>query len=99
MCIQSDDNVMMKGLSMSTATINARIDSETKEEATAILSGLGLNTTQAICLFFKQIIYTKSIPFKIELPRRETLNAIGELEAGKGVKFDSIDELFKDLED
>lgn len=83
---------------MSTVTVNARIDSKTKDEAVRILHSLGLNPTQVIHMLFKQIIYTKSVPFKIELPQGETSKAISELESGKGVKFDTVDELFEDLE-
>ena len=83
---------------MSNVSINARIDSRTKDEAVNILHSLGLNTTQVISMLFKQIIYTKSVPFKIELPNRETLEAINELESSKGAKFASVDKLFKDLE-
>ena len=83
---------------MSTACVNARVDSQTKDEAVGILRSLGLNTTQVISMLFKQIIYTKSVPFKIELPHRETLDAISELESGKGTKFSSVDDLFEDLE-
>jgi DNA-damage-inducible protein J len=85
---------------MSNVTVNARIDRQTKEEAVNILKSLGLNPTDVISMLFKQIIYTKSIPFKIELPpSRDTLKAVSELESGKGVKFDSVDDLFEDLED
>ncbi len=83
---------------MSNGYVNARIDIETKNEAVGILRSLGLNTTQVISMLFKQIIYTKSVPFKIGLPSRETLKAISELESGNGAKFASVDDLFEDLE-
>ena len=84
---------------MSTVSINARMDSQTKEEAVSILHSLGLNTTQAIHLYFRQIIYTKSIPFAIKLPSRETLKAINELEAGGGETFATVEDLLEDLKD
>ena len=40
-----------------TAQINTRIDNATKKEAVKILHSLGLTTSQAITMFFKQIIY------------------------------------------
>jgi len=83
---------------MSTVPVNVRIDSQTKDEAVGILRSLGLNTTQVISMLFKQIVYTKSVPFKIELPGHETLKAISELESGNGAKFASVDDLFEDLE-
>ncbi len=83
---------------MSNVSVNARIDSQTKNEAVGILRSLGLNTTQVISMLFKQIIYTKSIPFKIELPHKETLQAISEVESGNGEVFATVDDLFEDLE-
>lgn len=83
---------------MSTVTVNARIDKQTKDEAINILKSLGLSPTQVISMLFKQIIYTKSVPFRIELPRVETMMAIKELESGKAEKFATVDDLFEDLD-
>ena len=88
----------MKGQKMGTTTINARIDDATKAQAVDILRSLGMNTSQAITLFFKQIIYNRGIPFELKIPNRETSNAITELESGKGARFASVDDLFKDLD-
>lgn len=80
------------------ATISARIDPAIKSGAVRVLGLLGMTTSQAISLYFKQIIYTNSIPFEIKIPNKLTLQAIKELESGKGTTFDSVDELLKDLE-
>jgi DNA-damage-inducible protein J len=78
-------------------TINVRIDPQTKSKASKILDLLGMTPSEAINLYFKQIIYTQSIPFDVKLPNKETLQAMKELESGKGVKFNSVDALLKDL--
>jgi DNA-damage-inducible protein J len=78
-------------------TINARVDRETKTKANNIFQSLGLTTTQAICLFLKQVIYHKGIPFDVKIPDKATLKAVKELEAGKGKRVKSVDELFKEL--
>jgi DNA-damage-inducible protein J len=80
-----------------TATINTRIDSEVKEEATKILGSLGLTPSCAVYIFFKQIILHRGLPFEVRLPNRETIQAIEELEAGKGARFATTKELFEDL--
>lgn len=83
---------------MSTTTINARIDINTKAQVTEILSDLGLNTSQVISMLFKQIIFTRSIPFEMRLPNRETVNAFLDAQEGKNIKsFNSIEELQKEL--
>lgn len=78
-------------------TINVRIDVQTKSKASKILDLLGMTPSEAINLFFKQIIYTQSIPFDVKLPNKETIQAMKELDSGKGVKFNSAEELLKDL--
>jgi DNA-damage-inducible protein J len=83
---------------MSTTTINARIDQETKDQAVNVLHSLGLTTTQAISLFFKQIIYTKSIPFEIKVPNEETIKTFKNTDAGRDLHAVSgVDELAKEL--
>ncbi|MCK5225322.1 MAG: type II toxin-antitoxin system RelB/DinJ family antitoxin [Planctomycetes bacterium] len=82
---------------MSVVTINAKIDSDTKKAARSVLNSLGLNMSEAITLFFKQVIYQRGIPFELKVPNKVTLRAIKELDSGKGTSFDSVDELLKDL--
>ena len=81
-----------------TAYINARIDSTTKTRAIDIFHSLGLNVSQAISMYFMQVIYNNGIPFEIKLPNKTTQQAIEELESGKGERFSTAKELFKDLE-
>ena len=48
------------------ANINVRIDSETKKDAEKVFAKLGLTPTTAICLFYRQVIRTNSIPFELK---------------------------------
>ena len=80
-----------------TTTINTRIDSKVKEQATKILDGLGIRTSTAITMFLKQVVLHNGIPFEIRLPNKTTMQAINELESGKGVSFDNAEDLLKDL--
>ena len=83
---------------MSTSTINARIDSETKEQAKAILEKLGINTSQAIALFFRQIIYTRGIPFELRLPNKTTVETFKKTDAGRELnRVSDIKELSREL--
>lgn len=50
-----------------TASVLARIEPETKEQAESILSQLGIPVSVVINMLYKQIIRTKSIPFEITL--------------------------------
>ena len=80
-----------------TTTIQARIDDKSKEEAKKVLNVLGLSISEAITLYFRQIILCRGIPFEVKIPNKATLEAIGELESGKGAKFATTKELFEDL--
>ncbi len=49
-------------------TVRARIDEELKTEAEGILKQLGLTTSQAINLYFSQIVLRRGMPFDVCLP-------------------------------
>ena len=50
------------------ANLYARIEPEVKEQAEAILSVLGIPASNAITLFYKQIILRRGLPFEVKLP-------------------------------
>ena len=58
----------MARTSTRTANIFTRVDPETKEQAEAIFTELGIPMSNAIGLFLKQVILTRGIPFEIKLP-------------------------------
>ncbi len=83
---------------MNTTMINARIDQKTKNQVVEILHSLGLTTSQAISLFFRQIIYTRGIPFEIKIPNETTLKTFRKTDAGKGLhRVSGIKQLAKEL--
>ena len=49
-------------------TVRARIDQNLKIEAEDILRQLGLTTSQAINLYFSQIVLQRGMPFDVRLP-------------------------------
>ena len=82
---------------MKTDTISIRIDHDMKTEFTHVCEEIGLSPSQAIKLFAKAVINYGGIPFelKIKQPNKITVQAIQELEEGKGHKSNSTSELFK----
>lgn len=72
------------------SSVYARIDPTLKEQAENILSALGIPTSNAIDMFFRQIVLRKGLPFEVKLPyekpvcmgtlTKEELNA--EIEKG-----------------
>ncbi|MYH48499.1 MAG: type II toxin-antitoxin system RelB/DinJ family antitoxin [Gammaproteobacteria bacterium] len=84
---------------MSTDTVvRARIDSDTKARATEALQAMGLTVSDAIRLLMLRVADEKRLPFTIQVPNRTTVEAMKELADGKGRRFDSVEELFRDLD-
>ena len=52
-----------------TANLYARIEPEVKEQAESILAALGIPVSNAINMFYKQIILQRGIPFEMKLPQ------------------------------
>ncbi len=58
-----------------TANLYARIEPEVKEKAESILSDLGIPASNAINMFYKQIILHRGIPFDVKIPSAQPVNA------------------------
>lgn len=83
----------------SEANIQSRIDGRIKNKAGKILARLGLNHSQAINIFYRQIILRNGIPFSLELPNKTTLDAVAEFESEKNIKsYKNTKELFEELD-
>jgi DNA-damage-inducible protein J len=50
------------------AEIRSRIEPDLKEEATRILAACGLNLSDAIRLFLRQVVVTNGLPFPVKVP-------------------------------
>lgn len=77
--------------------VRARIDSETKERATAALEAMGLSVSDAIRLLMLRIADEQCLPFAVQVPNATTAKTMAELDGGQGKRFDNADELFQDL--
>ena len=64
--------------------VRARIEPGLKTKAEKYFDILGLSTTQAITLFFKQVELHHGLPFEINIPNAETMAAMKEIEDGGG---------------
>ena len=52
-----------------TANLYARIEPDVKEQAEKVLDALGIPVSNAINMFYKQIILQQGIPFPLKLPQ------------------------------
>ena len=51
-----------------TANMYARIEPDLKSQAETILATLGISASNAITMFYKQIVLQKGLPFEVKLP-------------------------------
>lgn len=56
-----------------TANLYARIEPEIKEKAEEILEALGIPVSNAINMFYKQIILQQGIPFDVKFQNQKML--------------------------
>lgn len=67
------------------AFVNARVESKLKKEAEAILSSVGVKTSDAVTMFFRQIVIQQGLPFSVctrsHVPNTETQAAVDEARA------------------
>ncbi|MCI8584305.1 MAG: type II toxin-antitoxin system RelB/DinJ family antitoxin [Lachnospiraceae bacterium] len=74
-----------------TAPTQIRIEENTKKEAVELLEGLGLNLSDAVNIFLKQVILRKGIPFEVKYPedmREFKPEVIEAMEESKRISHD-----------
>jgi DNA-damage-inducible protein J len=79
------------------AFIRARTDASLKQSVEAIFAKVGLNTTDAINLFFYQVELHNGLPFNIKVPNSETIQALHDLETGHNVTTETLSEFKSSL--
>ena len=78
--------------------VHVRTEKELKREVEGIFSELGINTSQAINMFLRQVKLQQGLPFDVKIPNETTMTAMKDIEEGKDITMcKDTDELFKDL--
>ena len=70
----TDCERMCNTMAAKTSNLYARIEPEVKEEAESILAALGIPASNAINMFYKQIILNRGIPFEVKIPPARPVN-------------------------
>lgn len=83
-----------------TDQIQVRIDPKTKAAAEAIFAKLGLKPSEAVRLFYHQVELSQGIPFALKVPNEETVQAIKDIEEGRGLlRHSSLDSFKQSLQE
>ena len=81
-----------------TSTVRARIEPDLKDRAEHVFRKLGLTTTQAITLFYKQVELRKGLPFDVAIPNETTRRTFAATDSERNlVVFEDADDMFEKL--
>jgi DNA-damage-inducible protein J len=83
---------------MKTEAIRARVDPKLKAEAKRILDRLGLDSSDAIRVFYKQVVLRQGLPFDMTIPNEATRRAMRDVQKQRGLtRYSDTAELRKKL--
>ncbi|MCY3754267.1 MAG: type II toxin-antitoxin system RelB/DinJ family antitoxin [Alphaproteobacteria bacterium] len=80
-----------------TVAIRARIDEKTRNEAAAVLDGMGLTVSDAFRLMMVRTAAEKRLPFDPLVPNAETVEAMEAARRNELVSVGGVDALIADL--
>lgn len=81
-----------------TANISLRTTPETKKTAEKIFKKLGITTTEAVNMFYRQVILNQGLPFDVKIPNPDTLKALMDTEKSKDlIKSKNAKDMFAKL--
>lgn len=81
-----------------TATVRARIEPNLKTDVENLFKKLGLSTTEAINLFYRQVKMRKGLPFSVVIPNKTTEKVFKDTDAERNlIRCDDADDMFDKL--
>ncbi len=84
---------------MKTSVIHTRIDADLKAGAENVLKQLGLSSSEAVRMFYRQIELNQGIPFEIKIPNALTAETLNRSDQGIDVhQAEGADDLFDQLD-
>ncbi len=80
------------------STVRARIEPELKAEVEKLFKELGISTTEAINLFYRQVKLRNGFPFNVVIPNKTTDKVFKDTDAKKNlIRCDDADDMFQKL--
>ena len=81
-----------------TAMIRARTDERLKKQVERIFDRLGMTSSEAINLFYRQVQLRKGLPFPVEIPNFETRKTLEKSDRGEDIQTHELaDTMFRKL--
>ena len=84
---------------LKSATVRARIEPKLKHDVEVLFHDLGLSTTDAINIFYRQVKLRHGLPFPVIVPNETTEKVFQDTDAGENIiRCANTDEMFEKLE-
>jgi DNA-damage-inducible protein J len=83
---------------LKTTDVRSRIEPDLKDRAAEVLAQCGLNLSDAIRLFLRQVVAQQGLPFEVRTPNAVTVAAMKEARSIGKARFGAAQELFDDFE-
>ena len=81
-----------------TATVRARIEPELKNEVEKLFKKLGLSTTEAINIFYRQVRMRNGLPFNVVIPNKTTEKVFKDTDAKRNlIRCEDANDMFDKL--
>lgn len=84
-----------------TTMVHVRVDGKIKTQAAETLAEMGLSVSDAVRVFLMRVVADKQMPFELKVPNAKTRAAMTEADVlvrTRGARFNTVGELFDDLE-
>ncbi len=88
---------------MATTPTQIRVEENTKKIAVELLEGLGLNLSDAVNMFLRQVVLQRGLPFEVKYPeyKDEVLEAMAEaqkISRDPSVKaYSDVNQMFREI--
>ena len=80
------------------AVISTRIDPDLKNHAEQVFEELGVTASQAISMFYRQVVLHRGLPFEVKIPTAETRQALEDARTRKNLEsFSDLGSPYQDL--
>ncbi|MFH1564077.1 MAG: type II toxin-antitoxin system RelB/DinJ family antitoxin [Nitrospirota bacterium] len=80
------------------AIVRARIEPNLKTEVERLFSKIGITTTEAINLFYRQVRLRNGLPFNLVIPNKTTEKVFKDTDISQNlICCDNADDMFKKL--
>jgi DNA-damage-inducible protein J len=80
------------------ATVRARIEPWLKEDVEKLFKKMGISTTEAINLFYRQVKLRNGLPFNVVIPNKTTEKVFKDTDAKRNlIRCEDADDMFDKL--